>query len=111
LQVTAEKALKGFKSNLDFDNPLTGQRCWIFFEPIPASCWTLGAVFIEDEILADTKRLHHKLMLFNLELIAFFFFLFILLFRADKGGVRSLWAVSSSTAFVLLAGIGFIWHL
>jgi hypothetical protein len=111
LRVAAEKALKGSKIEMDFDNHLTGQSSWIFFEPIPSTGWTLGSVFIKDEILFNTKSLHHKLLLIDLEIIAFFFFLFILLFRAYKGSVRSLWTVSSSTFIVLLAGIGFIWYL
>jgi hypothetical protein len=90
---------------------LTGQSSWIFFEPIASAGWTLGAVFIQDEILVNTKSFHRQLILIDLEIISFFFFLFILLFRAYKGSVRSLWAVSSSTSFVLLAGTGFIWYL
>ncbi|REJ46899.1 MAG: hypothetical protein DWQ53_10130 [Microcystis flos-aquae DF17] len=111
LRVPAKKALKGSKIEMDFENPLTGQSSWIFFEPIPTTGWTLSAVFIQDEILLNTKSLHHKLLLINLQIISFLFFLFILLFRAYKGSVRSLWAVSSSTSVVLLAGIGFIWYL
>ena len=111
LRVPAQKALKGSKIEMDFNDPLTGQSSWIFFEPIPTTGWTLSAVFIQDEILLNTKSLHHKLLLINLQTISFFFFLFILLFRAYKGSVRSLWAVSSSTSVVLLAGIGFIWYL
>ena len=111
LRVAAEKALKGYRVEIDFDNPLTGQSSWMFFEPIPTTGWTLSAVFIQDEILVTTKSLHNKLLLINLQIISFFFFLFILLFRAYKGSVRSLWAVSSSTSVVLLAGIGFIWYL
>lgn len=111
LRVAAEKALKGSSIEIEFKNPLTGQSSWIFFEPIPSLGWTLGAVFVKDEILVNTESLHHKLILINLQIISFFFFLFILLFRAYQGSVRSLWAVSSSTSVVLLAGIGFIWYL
>lgn len=111
LRVAAEKALKGSRVEIDFNNPLTGESSWIFFEPIPTTGWILSAVFIQDEILLNTKSLHHKLLLINLQIISFLFFLFILLFRAYKGSVRSLWAVSSSTSVVLLAGIGFIWYL
>ncbi len=63
----------------------TGQSSWIFFEPIPTTGWTLAAVFIQDEILVNTKSLYNKLILINLQIISFFFFLFILLFRAYKG--------------------------
>ena len=111
LRVPAQKALKGSKIEMDFNDPLTGQSSWIFFEPIPTTGWTLSAVFIQDEILLNTKSLHNKLILINLQIISFFFFLFILIFRAYKGSVRSLWAVSSSISVVLLAGIGFIWYL
>jgi hypothetical protein len=90
LRVPAQKALKGSKIEMDFQNPLTGQSSWIFFEPIPTTSWTLSAVFIQDEILLNTKSLHHKLLLINLQIISFFFFLFILIFRAYKGSVRSL---------------------
>ncbi len=111
MRVAAEKALKGSETEINFYNPVTGQDSWIFFEPIPSAGWTLAAVFIEDEILVNTKSLYNKLILIDLELIAFLFFLFILLFRAYQGSIRSLWAVSSSTSIVLLTGIGFIWYL
>ena len=109
--LAAEKAFKGSRSETNFDNPLTGQKSWIIFEPIPSTGWTLAAVFIEDEILVDTNSLRSKLILIDLELITFFFFLFVLLFRAYQGSVRSLWAVSSATSVVLMTGIGFIWYL
>ena len=112
LRVKVEKALKESDSEIDVKNPLTGQYSWLFFEPIASTGWTLAAVFIEDEILVDTNNsLRHKLILIDLELITFFLFLFILLFRAYQGSIRSLWAVSSSTSIVLLTGIGFIWYL
>jgi hypothetical protein len=73
LRVPAQKALKGSKIEMDFNDPLTGQSSWIFFEPIPTTGWTLSAVFIQDEILLNTKSLHNKLILINLQIISFFF--------------------------------------
>ena len=103
--LAAEKALKGSRSETDFANPLTGQKSWIIFEPIPSTGWTLAAVFIEDEILVNTNSLHSKLILIDLELITFFLFLFVLLFRAYQGSVRSLWAVSSSASGRIKPGL------
>ena len=111
LRIAVYKALNGSKIEIELKNPLTGQNSWFFFEPIPSSGWTLATVFIEDEVLLETQRSHHKLIFIALEIVLCLFFLFILLFRADKGGIASLWLVSSSTSVTLMIGIGFIWYL
>ena len=132
LREMGEKAINGERGEIDeYIDKLTGQSAWIFYEPIDSTCspfngekrcWSLGVVFFKDEIFFDTedtdgskrdvsKSLRRKLIWSSLGAVLFFFFLSILLFRAYRGSIRSLWAVSSSASVLLGTGIGFILHL
>ena len=111
LRKTSEKALSGESVVMDDISAITGQETWLFFKPIPSTGWALGVVYIKDEIFSSTESLKRKLIGISLALIAFFFFLSIILFRAYRGGTWSLWAVSITTSACLSAGIGFNWYL
>ena len=51
LREVAEKATRGESGFLDYDNLLTGQSSWFFFEPIRESGWSAFVIRITDEIL------------------------------------------------------------
>ena len=56
LKRIGEKALRGESGFLDHVNEVSGQSSWIFYEPIPSTGWSIGVVFIKDEVLAFTHR-------------------------------------------------------
>ncbi|MBO1349852.1 MAG: hypothetical protein EBE86_021855 [Hormoscilla sp. GUM202] len=71
----------------------------------------MGVVFIQDEVLPDNQTTRRQLIFLSLAFMWFFVFLFFLLFRADKGTVKRLGALSSTVSLLFLAEIGFIWSL
>ncbi|MDJ0580952.1 cache domain-containing protein [Crocosphaera sp.] len=112
LQLTLEKVTKQSQAMvIDYDDELTGQKAWIFFEPIPSTDWSLGVVFIKDEILVNTESQKQKLTTIILGLIALFFFLSILLLRTYQGTIKSLWLLSYYSSIFLGVGIFAIWSM
>ncbi|NER37206.1 MAG: hypothetical protein F6J93_25105 [Oscillatoria sp. SIO1A7] len=111
IRETSEKALNGQSVVMDDISAVTGQETWLFFEPIASTGWALGVVYIKDEIFSSTESLKRKLIAISLALIAFLFFLSVIVFRAYLGRTWSLWAVSTTTSICLSAGIGFNWYL
>lgn len=90
----------------------TGRTSWVFYEQIPSSNWTLGVVFVEDNILESIKTSQRRLLIhIALSVMAFLFFLSILIFRVDKDSSSSLWAVVIVFSILCALGTGFIWHL
>ena len=107
----SKKAIAGESVEIDDRNEETGQSTWVFFEPIPSTGWALGVVFIKDEIFTENNATKHKPIWIALGSISCLFFFSIILFRAYKGSLWGLWAVSISTSVFLSGGIGFIWYL
>ncbi|HJH31980.1 MAG TPA: hypothetical protein C5S50_07370 [Methanosarcinaceae archaeon] len=114
----ADKTLRAITQNITYDehqvihNEITGQDSWVFYESIPSTNWTLGVVFIDDEVFEESRTVqHHLMILFAMSVIAFLFLLSILVFRVYKGSSASLWIIVMIFSILCLSGMGFIWHL
>ncbi|MDJ0509202.1 MAG: cache domain-containing protein [Crocosphaera sp.] len=93
------------------DQKFTGQKAWFFFEPIPSTDWSLGVVFIKDEILVHTESQKQKLTTIILGIITFCVFLSILLLKTYQGTVKSLWLLSFYSSIFLSMGLIAIWSM
>jgi|GEM_PF-6702275 len=93
------------------EGEIDGRPYWYFFEPIPATGWTLGVVLQKDphnELVMEKKQTTVKLVLL---LAASLFLISIFAFKLRLESLSSLWAVST-TASALIAGvIVLIWAL
>jgi phosphoserine phosphatase RsbU/P len=49
---------------------ITGKKCWIRYEPIPSTGWSLGVVFPQDELMADVTHLSRTVFILGLAGIA-----------------------------------------
>ncbi len=93
-------------------NEFTGQNSWVFYELIPSTNWTLGVVFVEDEVFQETKTVErHLRILFGMSIIAFLFFLSILVSRAYNGSSNKLWLVAIIFSVLCISGMFFIWDI
>lgn len=45
---------------------VTGKKCWIGYEPIPSTGWSLGVVFPQDELMADVTNLSRTVLILGL---------------------------------------------
>jgi hypothetical protein len=106
-----KRAINGENGVIEYIDDITGQSSWIFYQPIPATGWTMCTVVIKDEILGNTNDFRQKNIWLSLWLIVFLVFFSALLFRADIGDSHRLWAVASLASVLLVVGIGFIWYL
>jgi Cache domain len=111
IQAMGESALRGKRGLVEHIDKVTGQSSWIIYEPIPAAGWSLGVVFIKDEILQRTKTSRRELIWISLAALAFLFFLCVLAVGAHKGGVHRLWTAAIVVSLLGVAGIGYIWYL
>jgi uncharacterized membrane protein YqjE len=98
--------------NFTYSNDFTGQEFHIFFNNIPSTNWTMGVVFVEEEILQEEKIFQqHTSIKISIAFIVFVFFLSALIFHIETGSSRSLWTVAITLSILCLAGIGNIWYL
>lgn len=111
LRYIGEQAIQGKSFTVDFTQPSTGQPAWVFIEPIPLTGWSLLVVIVKEDSAVDQRFIRQQLIRIALETIAFLWFISILIFRAYRGNLKSLWAVSVSLSLYCIGGIGFIWYL
>jgi len=105
------RALRGEPVEADLSDDITGQNSWVFLRQANQNGWVVGVVFIQDEVLPDNQTTRRQLIFLSLAFVWFFVFLFVLLFRADKGTVKRLSVLSSAVSLLFIAEIGFIWSL
>jgi hypothetical protein len=95
-----------------FHNEITGQKLWVFYEPIPSTEWTLGVVSIEDEIFQESRTFQRHLEIsFAMAILAFLFFLSVLIFRVEKGSPDRLWIIAIIFSLLCISGMWFVWHV
>ncbi len=111
LRIIGEKAIQGKSGVIDFVDSITGQSAWVFVEPIHLNGWSIAVVMIKDDSGIDFQTKRRQLIRIALETIGFLFFLSIIVFRAYKGRIGSLWAISSTASVLSVAVIGFIWYI
>ncbi|MGK7900023.1 MAG: Cache 3/Cache 2 fusion domain-containing protein [Hormoscilla sp.] len=105
------RALRGEPVEADLSDNITGQNSWVFLRQANQNGWVVGVVFIQDEVLPDNQTTRRQLIFLSLAFVWFFVFLFVLLFRTDKGTVKRLSVLSSTASLLFIAEIGFIWSL
>ncbi len=105
------QAFEGEKVVTEFVDEITGQKSWLFLQPMALNGWVVGIVFLEQEILLDSDTKRQRFIWNSLAVVSFFFFLSIIIFKAYTGKTKNLWAFSSFTTFLFMAEIGFIWNL
>lgn len=111
LKEIGEKAIAGEAGLANYHSQVTGQSIWIAYEPLPDNGWSVGVVFLEDEVFINPKIANRKLILMSLGLIGFLTFGSCLVFRVDQGNVKNMWIVSTLVSAFLASGIGFNWYL
>jgi hypothetical protein len=90
---------------------VNGQATWMFTEPIPVSGWSLGTVFMQNEMALEPQVLRRSLIRIGSCSMAFLLLLSVLWFRVYEGADRSLWNMAVGTAAIFVAGISLIWWL
>jgi hypothetical protein len=93
-------------------NSYTGQTSLVFHELIPSTNWTLGVVFVEDEIFREAKTFNQHLKIaFVMAFLGLLFFISTLIFRLDRVDQFNLWIIVTIFSILCLSGMVFVWSL
>jgi hypothetical protein len=90
---------------------VNGQATWMFTQPIPTSGWSLGTVFMQNEMALEPQVLRRSLIRVGSCSMAFLLLLSVLAFRVYRGEDRSLWNMAVAAAAIFVGGISLIWWL
>lgn len=93
-------------------DPVTGEPCWLFFEPVPSSSWTVGVVFFKGQV-SQTRNLRRQQIRFAVALVVTACLLLALLLEPHRGprDVLVLWTGSGIGSAILVIGIGWVWSV
>ena len=108
LKTLGKRAINGESGILEYTDKKTQRAGFLFYQPIPATGWTLCAVAIKTDILANTDTLQ-KVEL-SLWLIVFLVLLSTLFFRVAQGESQQVWKVAIFASVLLLAEIILVWY-
>jgi len=113
-----DETLRGINQNIvhgkyqKVHNSYTGQTSLVFHELIPSTNWTLGVVFVEEEILREAKTFNRHLKIaFVMAFLGLLFFISTLIFRLDRGDHLNLWIIVTILSILCLSGMVFVWSL
>ncbi len=111
IRSATQKAVCGEASSATLPDPESGETFWLFYQPIPSSGWSLGAVFVEREIFSDVRTFRTQLTGIVLQIIVFLSALCALLSGAYRMRVAGLWTTSSVFSVLCIAGTCYLWYL
>ena len=113
-----DETLRGINQNIvhgkyqEVHNSYTGQTSLVFHELIPSTNWTLGVVFVEEEIFQEAKTFNRHLKIaFVMAFLGLMFFISTLFFRLDRGDHLNLWIIVTILSILCLSGMVFVWSL
>jgi hypothetical protein len=93
-------------------DPVTGEPCWVFSEPVPSTGWTVGVVFFNG-LSAQNRVLRRQQIRFAVALIvtACLLLAFLLEPYRHAHDVLTLWTGSVIGSLLLVLGIGWLWSI
>jgi hypothetical protein len=106
-----ERAMNGQPGEEDGISWLTGQAIWMCQQPVPISGWSLGAVFMKDEMLLEPKALRRSLTRIECCSAIFLLLLSVLWFWGKHATDQSLWRMVEATSFITVAAIALMWWM
>lgn len=106
-----ESAIKGESGFMEHKSTSTGLSSWFIYEPVALTGWSLQNTFIKNDIPLDIDLLRHSNIKIALALMIFILTFLALMLQAYKGEHLRLWILSAAVSVLLMAGIGYMWHL
>lgn len=85
-------------------NILTGKSCWLAYAPLPATGWSLGVVFPQDELMADIIKLNGVVLFIG---IAGFLFLLIIIIMISRSITMPIRTLHKATKDIAKGNLGF----
>ncbi|NET33033.1 MAG: hypothetical protein F6K19_13610 [Cyanothece sp. SIO1E1] len=107
----ADQALAGERVETEFIDEITGQKSWLFLQPLEQHGWVVGIVFLEEEVRLDSQTKRRQLIWISLAMMTALLSLSVVGLRAYNGKVNNLWLLSTMVGCLQTAEIIFIWRL
>ncbi len=86
--------IRGRTGIATFKSLVTGKWCWLAYEPLPSSSWSLGVLFPKDELMRDITQLNQEVIYISL---LGFVFLFLVIVWIAGTITRPIRALSKAT--------------
>lgn len=110
-QRLGEKVLAGQPGEAEGMSGVTGQATWMFTEPIPICGWSLGTVFMQDELRPEPQVFRRSLIRIECCFTIFLLLASVLWFRGHEATSRSLWSTVVAASVILVTGISMMWWM
>lgn len=94
-----------------FNSQYTNQLSYLFYKDIPPTQWSLGLVFIQNELLGSPVNKSRKLMHIGFLFSLFTFSLFLMIYRFKLTQEKYLWKGVILFSILMVLNIAFIWYL
>lgn len=94
LRELGRKMIRGESGYTPYRSLLTGKMCWLAYESLPSSGWSLGILFPQDELMKDITLLNEEVIYISL---LGFVFLFLVIVWIAGNITRPLRALSRAT--------------
>ncbi len=110
-RAAAERAIEGERGFIERLNLLTGQSSWFFYEPIPATGWSLAVVRIRDEIESRGPAYRRAVIWTTLSTVIGLALLAVWLavgWFTRRSQARALWGLVVFVSVTVIAGTSFI---
>ncbi len=66
LREIGREMIQGNSGFVPVDDMVSGKKCWLYYAPLPASGWSLGVLFPQDELMADIVHLNQTVFLLGI---------------------------------------------
>lgn len=106
-----DRAVAGQPAEEESFSGVTRQATWIFSEPVTEAGWSMGTVFMRNEVAMDPRTIRRGLINIACCSMLFLWLLSILPFRRREATVWRLWGLVLATAWLFIAAISLIWWL
>ena len=104
----ATTIIKRESGSSSFTDPVTYQTNWIHYTSIPKSPWSIGLIFLQDEVEIPSKTVRHIFTGLITTIIVMLLCLMLLLCRLIILNHRNQY-IAIYSSLILLAGIGMLW--
>ena len=111
MEKVARSMIEGKNGYEQFENRISQQTSYLFYDQVTEAKWGLGVVFIKNELLGNPVQLRKKLMHIGFAISLLVFFLAVIALQITRGNEKSLWRLTIIVSLIIIANISFIWYL
>ena len=73
LREVGRKMIKGEKNLVEITNPVSDEKCWLYYAPFPSSGYSMGIIIPQKEFYADLRKLNRTILYIGVVGLLFLF--------------------------------------